>query len=220
MIHQDFRAAGSARLSWLFIGLDRSGHWVVKDARSLCSGLFTNRTEAIRFAMYECQRRPQSVIMLPNGLELDGPLDESHPSVPTNGRAAYEAPNPGSGRTKKCRSQEASGAAGAEGLSMASLPADEDYARSVLAIFGLKNLRLRESLAVSDAKAAFLCQNMGRPSDFDAALEHAASEGWLTRSFDRIRLTTLGAEEMRTVSWPLRGGRPLSTSPRILGQRL
>ena len=22
--------------------------------------------------MYECQRRPQSVIMLPNGLELDG----------------------------------------------------------------------------------------------------------------------------------------------------
>jgi hypothetical protein len=26
--------------------------------------------------MYACQRRPQSVIMLPNGLELDGPLDD------------------------------------------------------------------------------------------------------------------------------------------------
>jgi len=26
--------------------------------------------------MYECQRRPQSVIMLPDGLELDGPLNE------------------------------------------------------------------------------------------------------------------------------------------------
>jgi hypothetical protein len=38
--------------------------------------LFANRTEAIRFAMYECQRRPQSVIMLPDGLELDGPLDQ------------------------------------------------------------------------------------------------------------------------------------------------
>ena len=52
---------------------------------------------------------------------------------------------------------------------------------------------------------------MGSPADFEAALQHAAGEGWLTRSLDRIRLTTLGAEEMQTVSWPLRGaegGRP------------
>ena len=76
MIHQDIKAAPAASLSCLFIGRDRAGHWVVKDARSLCGGLFANRTEAIRFAMYECQRRPQSVIMLPDGLELDEPLDE------------------------------------------------------------------------------------------------------------------------------------------------
>jgi hypothetical protein len=76
MIQQDIRAAPAASLSCLFIGRDRAGHWVVKDARSLCGGLFANRTEAIRFAMYECQRRPQSVVMLPDGLELDGPLDE------------------------------------------------------------------------------------------------------------------------------------------------
>lgn len=102
---------------------------------------------------------------------------------------------------------------------MASLPADEDYARSLLAIFLLKNVRARESLTVSDAKAAFLVQNMGSPGDFEAALQHAASEGWLTRSLDRIRLTTLGAEEMRTVSWPLRGADPLS-GPRSLRHRL
>ena len=88
MLLQDIRAAGPARFSCLFIGRDRSGHWVVKDARSLCGGLFTNRTEAIRFAMYECQRRPQSVIMLPDGLELDGPLDEDHASDPAKRRAA------------------------------------------------------------------------------------------------------------------------------------
>jgi hypothetical protein len=99
---------------------------------------------------------------------------------------------------------------------MASLPADEDYARSVLAIFGLKNVRPRESLAVSDVEAAFLIQNMGSPADFEAALQHAAGEGWLTRSLDRIRLTTLGAEEMRTVSWPLRGADPLSSGPRTV----
>ena len=70
MIQQDIKAAIPVG-ACLFIGQDRCGRWVVKDARSLCGGLFANRTEAIRFAMYECQRRPQSVIMLPNGLELD-----------------------------------------------------------------------------------------------------------------------------------------------------
>jgi len=88
MIQQDIGAAGAARLSCLFIGRDRSGRWVVKDARCLCGGLFTNRTEAIRFAMVECQRRPQSVIMLPDGLELDGPLDEDRSSDPMKQRAA------------------------------------------------------------------------------------------------------------------------------------
>jgi hypothetical protein len=76
MIQQEVKAASVASYSRLFIGQDRAGHWVVKDAQSLCGGLFANRTEAIRFAMYECQRRPQSVIMLPDGLELDGPLDQ------------------------------------------------------------------------------------------------------------------------------------------------
>src|ERR1700729_2131745 len=76
MIQQDIKAAGAARLSCLYIGQDHDGHWVVKDARSLCGGLFANRTEAIRFAMYECQRRAKSVIMLLVGLELDGSLDE------------------------------------------------------------------------------------------------------------------------------------------------
>ena len=81
--------AGPACLSCLFIGRDRKNwHWIVKDARSLCGGLFTNRTEAIQFATVECQRRPQSVIMLPDGLELDGPLDEGHPNGAAKQRAA------------------------------------------------------------------------------------------------------------------------------------
>jgi hypothetical protein len=103
---------------------------------------------------------------------------------------------------------------------MASLPADEDYARSVLAIFGARSVTPRESLAVSDVKSAFLVQNMGSPTDFEAALQHAASEGWLTRSLDRIRLTTLGAEEMQTVSWPLRGADPRSFGGRTPRQRV
>jgi hypothetical protein len=97
---------------------------------------------------------------------------------------------------------------------MASLPADEDYARSVLAIFGARGVRPRESLAVGDVKAGFLVQNMGSPADFEAAVQHATSEGWLTRSLDWIRLTTLGAEEMHTIAWPLRGADPCSSGRR------
>jgi hypothetical protein len=88
MIHQHVKAASAANSSCLFIGQDRGGHWVVKDAQSLCGGLFANRNEAIRFAMYECQRRPQSVIMLPDGLELDGPVDQEQGSNPGKRRAA------------------------------------------------------------------------------------------------------------------------------------
>ena len=88
MIRQHIKAASAANYSCLFIGQDRKGHWIVKDAQSLCGGLFANRTEAIRFAMYECQRRPQSVIMLPDGLELDGPLHEDPMSDPARRRAA------------------------------------------------------------------------------------------------------------------------------------
>src|SRR5215467_12836639 len=88
MIHQRVKTASAANASCLFIGQDRGGHWVVKDAQSLCGGLFANRNEAIRFAMYECQRRPQSVIMLPDGLELDGPVDQGNGSNPGKRRAA------------------------------------------------------------------------------------------------------------------------------------
>jgi hypothetical protein len=60
---------------------------VVKDAQSLCGGSFANRTEAIGRAMYKCQRRSQSGIMLPDGLELDGPLDEEQGNDPAKRRA-------------------------------------------------------------------------------------------------------------------------------------
>jgi len=87
MIQQDIKA-GTAVGSGLFIGQDRCGRWVVKDARSMCGGLFADRTAAIRFAMYECQRRPQSVIFLPNGLELDAAFAIPMPAEHCSKRAA------------------------------------------------------------------------------------------------------------------------------------
>lgn len=44
---------------------------MVKDRQGDCGGLFINRTEALRFAMFEIGNGPQSVVMVPGGLELD-----------------------------------------------------------------------------------------------------------------------------------------------------
>jgi hypothetical protein len=53
------------------IGKNSHGNWVVQDQRGLCGGLFINRAEALRFALFENGRRPQAIIMIPDGLELD-----------------------------------------------------------------------------------------------------------------------------------------------------
>ena len=79
---------------------------------------------------------------------------------------------------------------------MARLPADEDYARALLSIFKARRLRARQSLPLSEARAAFLGRNMGRLADFEAALDYATSRGWLAPALDMVRLTPPGAEEM------------------------
>jgi hypothetical protein len=53
------------------IGKDSRGNWVVQDQQGICGGLFVNRAEALRFAMFENGNRPQAVIMVPGVLELD-----------------------------------------------------------------------------------------------------------------------------------------------------
>ncbi len=82
---------------------------------------------------------------------------------------------------------------------MARLPADEDYARALLSIFRARKIRARQSLRLSEARAVFLRENMGRHADFEAALQYALSQGWLGLALDWIRLTAPGADEMLCV---------------------
>jgi hypothetical protein len=69
-MRSESRLAKGSKSPGLFIGQDRSGRWIVQDPQGACIGLFADRTEAIRFAMFERQRTPQSVIMAAGGLEL------------------------------------------------------------------------------------------------------------------------------------------------------
>jgi len=64
--------SSTARAKSLFrIGRNSRGNWVVQDQSGLCGGMFVNRTEAVKFAMFENGNRPQAVIMVPGILELD-----------------------------------------------------------------------------------------------------------------------------------------------------
>jgi hypothetical protein len=54
-----------------FIGKDSRGNWIVQDQQHLCGGLFVDRAEALRFAMFENGHQPQAVVMVPGVFELD-----------------------------------------------------------------------------------------------------------------------------------------------------
>jgi hypothetical protein len=61
-----------ASLPRLFrIGRDSHGHWVAQDQQGLCGGLFVDRAQALKFAMFENGNSPQAVIMVPGVVELD-----------------------------------------------------------------------------------------------------------------------------------------------------
>jgi hypothetical protein len=57
--------------SLFLIGKNSRGQWVVQDQKGLRGGLFVDRAEALKFAMFENGKRPQAVIMVPGVLELD-----------------------------------------------------------------------------------------------------------------------------------------------------
>jgi hypothetical protein len=57
--------------SLFLVGMDSHGNWVAQDQKGLCGGLFVDRAEALKFAMFENGHRPQAVIMVPGILELN-----------------------------------------------------------------------------------------------------------------------------------------------------
>jgi hypothetical protein len=60
-----------SKVPLFLIGRDGAGHWVVRDPQGLRGGLFVDRAEALKFALFENGRRPQAVVMVPGILELD-----------------------------------------------------------------------------------------------------------------------------------------------------
>jgi len=55
----------------VFIGKDSRGRWVAQEQNGLYGGLFVNRAQAIKYALFENGRHPETIVELSRGIELD-----------------------------------------------------------------------------------------------------------------------------------------------------
>ena len=68
---EPFSSELPSKTQLFMIGRNSRGNWVARDQSGLRGGLFINRAEALRFALFENGQRLQAVLMVPGTLELD-----------------------------------------------------------------------------------------------------------------------------------------------------
>lgn len=85
-------SSSCSKSSLFMIGRNSRGNWVVRDQKGLCGGLFIDRAEAVKFAMFENGNRPQAVIMVPGILELELSGKPTAASDPAAGDQATAGP--------------------------------------------------------------------------------------------------------------------------------
>lgn len=78
---------------------------------------------------------------------------------------------------------------------MATLPADEDYARALICVFVERHMRVGQTLPEHEAHDRFVASGYGYDFDFHAAVDYALSQGWISRDLDRLRLKRAGLDE-------------------------
>lgn len=55
----------------VFIGKNSRGHWIAQEQNGLYGGLFVNRAQAVKYALFENGHHPETIIELPREIELD-----------------------------------------------------------------------------------------------------------------------------------------------------
>ncbi len=55
----------------VFIGRNSRGNWVVQERSGLFGGLFVNRAQAVRYALFENGHHPETIVELERIIELD-----------------------------------------------------------------------------------------------------------------------------------------------------
>ena len=55
----------------VFIGRNSRGQWVAQEQSGLYGGLFVNRAQAVKYALFENGRHPETIVELSLEIELD-----------------------------------------------------------------------------------------------------------------------------------------------------
>jgi hypothetical protein len=55
----------------VFIGKNHRGNWVAQEQNGLYGGLFVNRAQAVKYALFENGRHPETIVELSCEIELD-----------------------------------------------------------------------------------------------------------------------------------------------------
>ena len=55
----------------VFIGKNRRGNWVAQEQSGLYGGLFVNRAQAVKYALFENGHHPETIVELSREIELD-----------------------------------------------------------------------------------------------------------------------------------------------------
>jgi hypothetical protein len=55
----------------VFIGKNSRGQWIAQEQNGLYGGLFVNRAQAVKYALFENGHHPETIIELPREIELD-----------------------------------------------------------------------------------------------------------------------------------------------------
>lgn len=54
-----------------FIGRNSRGNWIAQEQNGLYGGLFVNRAQALKYALFENGGHPEAIIELPREIELE-----------------------------------------------------------------------------------------------------------------------------------------------------
>ena len=55
----------------VLIGKDSRGNWVAQEQNGLYGGLFVNRAQAVKYALFENGHHPETIVELSREIELD-----------------------------------------------------------------------------------------------------------------------------------------------------
>ena len=61
----------SSGSSIVLIGRNSRGNWVAQEQNGLYGGLFVNRAQAVKYALFENGHRPETIVELSHEIELD-----------------------------------------------------------------------------------------------------------------------------------------------------